>query len=101
MVTDSSQRVHAGSIDGQPYCSFCNLHKGTDLVGRDGTGLRAKLVPLFNPRRHKWGRHFRWVGAEVVGRTAIGRVTVAVLAMNDRVRVQLRQNLIAEGLFPP
>jgi hypothetical protein len=82
-------------------CLHCNLHKGTDLVGRDGTGRRAKLVPLFNPRRHKWSRHFRFQGPYVVGRTAIGRVTVSVLAMNERGRVQLRQNLIAEGRFPP
>jgi hypothetical protein len=82
-------------------CLHCNLHRGTDLVGREGKGRKAKLVPLFNPRRHKWDRHFRWDGPFIVGRTAIGRVTVSLLAMNDAERVQLRQNLIVEGLFPP
>jgi hypothetical protein len=82
-------------------CLHCNLHKGTDLVGRDGRGPRAKLVPLFNPRRHKWSRHFRFDGPLIIARTAIGRVTITVLAMNDPDRVQLRQNLIAERLFPP
>jgi hypothetical protein len=94
-------RVDSGQLRVPYVCSFCNLHKGTDLVGRDGTGRRAKLVPLFNPRRHKWNRHFRFVGPYVIARTAIGRVTVSVLAMNNAERVQLRQNLIAEGLFPP
>jgi hypothetical protein len=82
-------------------CLHCNLHRGTDLVGRNGTGKRAKLVPLFNPRRHKWNRHFRFEGPYIIARTATGRVTVSVLAMNDPDRVRLRQNLIVEGLLPP
>src|SRR5437879_2137601 len=49
-------------------CLHCNLHKGTDLVGRDGAGRWAKLVPLFNPRRHKWDRHFRFEGPFILGR---------------------------------
>jgi hypothetical protein len=57
-------------------------------------------VRLFNPRRHKWARHFRWDGPLLVGRTPIGRVTVHVLGMNDPIRVALRQELIEEGLFP-
>jgi hypothetical protein len=58
-------------------------------------------VRLFNPRRHRWRRHFRWDGPYLVGRTAIGRVTVQVLAMNDPVRVTLRQTLLDEGLWEP
>ena len=82
-------------------CLHCNLHRGTDLAGREGKGRLAKLVPLFNPRRHKWSRHFRLDGPFIRGRTAIGRVTVALLAMNNPDRVQLRENLILEGLWPP
>jgi hypothetical protein len=37
----------------------------------------------------------------LVGRTAVGRVTVAVLAVNDPFRVELRGRLIDEGLFTP
>jgi hypothetical protein len=36
----------------------------------------------------------------VVGRTAIGRVTVAVLAMNEPIRVAVRAALMEEGTFP-
>ena len=43
----------------------------------------------------------RWEGAYLVGRTSIGRVTVAVLYINDRLRIDLREALMAEGLFPP
>lgn len=79
-------------------CFSCNSSKGSDIAGRDG--LTRKLTPLFNPRRHRWTRHFRWHGAMLVGRTAIGRVTVTVLNINDPFRVELRQGLIEEGLFP-
>ena len=80
-------------------CFFCNSFKGSDLSGL--TPGTRKLSPLFNPRRHKWSRHFRWDGPQLVGRTAIGRVTVAVLRINDPFRVELRAGLIEEGLFPP
>jgi len=81
-------------------CLHCNRHKGPNLSGIDRVTSRTKLVRLFNPRRHKWPHHFRWHGPLLVGRTPIGRVTVQVLAMNDPVRVALRQELIDEGLFP-
>ena len=80
-------------------CFRCNSFKGSDISGRDRQ--TRKLTPLFNPRRHKWARHFRWQDAYLVGRTAIGRVTVHVLNINDPLRVELREELIEEGLFPP
>lgn len=80
-------------------CLRCNLHKGPNIAGRDPATKR--LVPLFNPRRHKWASHFRWAGPYLVGRTAIGRTTVMVLAMNHPDAVALRETLITEGKFPP
>ncbi len=80
-------------------CHHCNLHKGPNLTGIDP--LTRQLTRLFHPRRHAWRRHFRWRGAVLVGRTSIGRTTVSVLAVNLPERLQLRQELIAEGLFPP
>jgi hypothetical protein len=58
-------------------------------------------MPLFNPRRQKWARHFRWRGAILVGRTPVGRATVMLLKMNDHARVELRKVLIEEAVFPP
>ena len=49
-------------------CFACNSFKGPNLSGRDMK--TRKTVPLFNPRRHKWHRHFRWDGPRLVGRTA-------------------------------
>jgi hypothetical protein len=80
-------------------CLHCNRHKGPNLSGIDYATSRTQLVRLFNPRRHKWSRHFRWDGPLLIGRTPIGRVTVHVLAMNDPIRVALRQELTEEGLF--
>jgi HNH endonuclease len=80
-------------------CLHCNGHKGPNIAGIDP--LTKKVTKLFNPRRHKWAKHFAWNGPEVVGRTPVGRVTVVVLAMNDPVRVALRQELINEKRFPP
>src|SRR5207249_388223 len=56
---------------------------------------------FFNPRRHSWARHFRWEGPILVGRTAVGRATIAVLGINLAHRVRHRAQLIAEGVFPP
>jgi hypothetical protein len=46
-------------------CLHDYSHKGSNIAGRDVK--THKLVPLFNPRRHKWDRHFRWQGAYLVG----------------------------------
>jgi hypothetical protein len=80
-------------------CFWCNSFKGSDLAGLESR--TRKLTPLFHPRRHKWSRHFRWDGPFLRGRTPIGRVTVAVLQINDPFRVELREGLIEEGIFPP
>jgi hypothetical protein len=79
-------------------CPHCNQHKGTNLTGIDPRS--RKIVVLYNPRRNKWARHFRWSKERVIGRTAIGRATVQVLAMNDDAVLKLRRALIEAGLFP-
>jgi len=79
-------------------CHHCNFHKQTDLVGIDK--LSGKRTSLFNPRRHKWHAHFQWRGLWLAGRTAIGRVTIDVLAMNDEEMIEIRSALQAEGVFP-
>jgi hypothetical protein len=80
-------------------CADCNAHKGSDLAGIDAQ--TGKLERLFNPRTDDWGEHFKWNGAELVGKTAIGRVTVAVLQVNREERVAVRRELMAAHLHPP
>jgi hypothetical protein len=80
-------------------CFHDNSHKGPNVAGFDPTTRR--LTRLFNPRHHKWRRHFCWQGAYLLGRTAIGRVTIVILKMNDPLRITLREGLMEEGRFPP
>jgi hypothetical protein len=80
-------------------CLHCNSHKGPNIAGLDPKTRR--LSRLFHPRRHKWDRHFRWKGPLLVGRTSVGRATIAVLALNDPDFVAVRQTLIDELRFPP
>jgi hypothetical protein len=93
---------HGGkfTINNSCLCCFaCNRHKGPNIAGIDPKSRR--IVRLFNPRRHKWARHFRWNGAVLIGRTPNGRATIRVLKINLDHRVGFREELIEEGIFPP
>ena len=80
-------------------CFYCNSYKGPNVAGFDP--LTDQLEPLFNPRDQDWSEHFEWKGAELLGKSAIGRTTVEVLRINLAERVQHRERLLAAGLFPP
>ncbi len=93
---------HAGKTVASNLALACfadNHRKGPNLAGIDPK--TRKRTWLFNPRRHKWDRHFRWEGPILVGLTAVGRATIAVLGINLAHRVRHRAQLIAEGVFPP
>lgn len=80
-------------------CFYCNSYKGANLSGVDPeTGVVARL---FDPRRQKWNRHFRWNGPYLEGRTQIGRATIAVLEINHPDAVEARRCLIEEEGFQP
>jgi hypothetical protein len=59
-----------------------------------------RIVRLYHPRRHKWSAHFKWDGTLLVGKTVIGRATVAVLEINHSDAIAVRDALCAEGVFP-
>lgn len=80
-------------------CGRCNRHKGPNLAGIDP--ISGVMIRLFNPRRDTWSEHFRWDGPYIAGVTEVGRVTVEVLNMNHPEDVAIRQELIANGVFPP
>jgi hypothetical protein len=82
-------------------CPACNGHKYAKTHARDP--LTGRSVPLFNPRRQRWSRHFAW-GTDfllIQGRTATGRATVAALHVNCPALVNLRRALRAVGAHPP
>ena len=94
-------RQHGGSDDIENLalaCHRCNLHKGPNLSGVDP--MTGEVEVLFHPRRDRWADHFTFSGAYVQGLTACGRTTVAVLALNDARRLELREELLGpDGLI--
>src|SRR4051812_6295048 len=58
----------------------CNNYKGPNISGINP--LTRRIVRLYHPRKDRWGRHFAWGGARLRGKTAIGRATIEVLAIN-------------------
>ena len=91
-------RKHGGTDDLDNLalaCHQCNLHKGTNLTGRDPDTNEG--VRLFDPRKDRWSIHFARDGSRIAGRTAIGRTTAWVLQMNSDERVELRRILSELG----
>jgi hypothetical protein len=76
-----------------------DLHKGPNIASLDPPGT-GKLTLLFHPRRDDWAEHFHHEKADQVGTTAVGRATVFLLDINNPLRVDLRQSLMDEGVFP-
>jgi 5-methylcytosine-specific restriction endonuclease McrA len=79
-------------------CWICNRRKGSDLTSLDpDTG---KITPLFHPRNDEWEQHFRLNEAVIEPLTSEGRVTVKLLQLNKRERVDERRILIDVGRYP-
>ena len=81
-------------------CPRCNGFKGSQIVGKDATGLE---VSLFNPRLDSWSEHFGWAEdkAEIVALTSCGSATIAALQMNIEAAVDFRKTMAAIGAYPP
>ena len=97
-------RAHGGGDTPEELawsCAGCNGHKADKIQAVDPQS--GRLTPLFNPRRQTWARHFRWSidGLLIVGRTAVGRATIAALELNRVELVNLRQMLFLVGRHPP
>jgi HNH endonuclease len=78
-------------------CFPCNRYKGSDLTSIDP--LTGVITPLFHPRTQIWLEHFQLEEGSILGLTAVGRTTIFLLRMNEINRVQLRQALVAQGLY--
>lgn len=93
--------VHGGKSDANNLvfsCMKCNRHKGTNIAAFDP--LDGTVIAVFNPRKQTWRDHFALVGAYVIGVTATGRATVALLHLNEKARVERRAALIEAGRYP-
>jgi 5-methylcytosine-specific restriction endonuclease McrA len=82
-------------------CPACNSHKYAKTQARDPQA--GHIVPLYNPRRQRWSRHFTWSEdfLLIIGRTATGRATMEMLHLNRSEFLNLRRALHAIGEHPP
>lgn len=82
-------------------CSTCNSAKYNKTEGFDSKTQAYAL--LFNPRLQNWREHFQWSkdATKIIGKTAIGRVTVAALDLNKERFVRVRRNWVSAGWHPP
>lgn len=82
-------------------CFHCNRRKADRLTALDPDA--KKQVPLFNPRQDEWSEHFMWSadGLQVVGLTAVGRATIAALALNRDRAIRIRAADQVVGRHPP
>jgi hypothetical protein len=80
-------------------CPSCNLHKSNSVEAADPESGLA--VALFHPRQASWPEHFRWQDYHLIGRTPVGRATVAALHLNHARRLLIRQAEERFAMFPP
>jgi hypothetical protein len=82
-------------------CYRCNERKGKRVSDIDS--LTGESVLLFHPRMQNWAEHFAWDenGLEIVALTAVGRVTVQLLRLNDEWLLQARRLWKMSGVHPP
>jgi hypothetical protein len=81
-------------------CITCNGHKSGHTTGID-PATQAEF-PLFNPRKERWDRHFRFLPAtlQIQGLTPKARATVARLQMNERKQIEARRLWVELEIYP-
>ncbi len=82
-------------------CASCNRAKA-DKTGVFDTETNT-IITLFNPRTQIWHEHFEWSSdkTKIIGKTPIGRGTVAALNLNKERIVAVRREWILAGWHPP
>jgi hypothetical protein len=82
-------------------CFWSNAFKQARAEARDPR--TDTVTRLFHPRLDSWSDHFRWSrdGTRILGRTAVGRATVAALRLNRSILVKARRLWVRHGLHPP
>ncbi|CAN5324178.1 HNH endonuclease signature motif containing protein [soil metagenome] len=70
-------------------CTLCNKHKGSDIASIDNK--TGEIVPLFNPRKDIWSKHFKIENGYFIGLTPNARATIWLLQLNNFSRVAERQ----------
>ena len=81
-------------------CRPCNEIKAARTHANDPES--GEFVPLFNPRLERWTDHFQWTEnyTQIIGVTATGRATVAVLQLNRSLLIKARMRWRMMGWLP-
>jgi hypothetical protein len=80
-------------------CVTCSLRKAARQRARDSQ--TGRLVKLYNPRSDTWSDHFAVTrGCRIIGKSAVGRATIAVLGMNRAAVIAIRRELKSLGGLP-
>jgi len=77
----------------------CNDRKWTHTHALDT--VSSQVVALFHPRSDRWEYHFEWSVAsqqELIGKTPIGRATIACLQLNHPELLAIRSELLRLGI---
>lgn len=83
-------------------CPLCNGHKADKSSAIDP--LTGQRESLFNSRTQVWSDHSEWSqdGLRIIGRTPVGRATVAALHLDDDPDALLvRSYWVQAGWHPP
>ncbi len=82
-------------------CLCCNNIKHISVTAFDPE--TEQVVPLFHPRQDVWEDHFKWSEDTtlMIGKTPVGRATIARLQLNRFGLVNYRRVLAAAGEHPP
>ena len=82
-------------------CIGCNVYKSDRTEFLDA--VSGNIIPLYNPRTMRWNDHFLWDESltALVGRTAVGRVTIEAMRLNRQPLKNLRRALVVIGEHPP
>ena len=79
-------------------CVRCNKRKGPNIAGSSPGDRRGRPAYSTRTPRSVGDPLSDGMGATLVGMTLIGRVTIAVLDINNPSTVALRESLILEGV---
>ena len=82
-------------------CYGCQFQKLAFTLAVDPASQTT--ASLFNPRRQRWSRNFRWSedGLQLEGLTRVGRATIERLALNNDRQIEARKRWrFHPDLFP-
>jgi hypothetical protein len=82
-------------------CANCSFRKAKVTMWIDPE--QSELIPLFDPRKQYWSKHFQWTQNGIIlrGLTPEGRATIVRLKINHERVLIARRRWVMGGFHPP